>query len=196
MSAHPHDAPHAGARSTAESVGEAFEALSSAAPEGWRVELIEGDIQVRPPGTGAHARVVGLLVEQMVEHRTNKGWSTRTGLGLLLPGTDPDGRVAPDLVVAPRGIYGNKLEYQDPAEVVMVGEVTAPSTVTNDRLAKRRGYARAGIPFYLLVDREAGTVSLYSEPSGEHYTRDVTVTISKTITLPDPLGFDLDTSEF
>ncbi|MET8680755.1 hypothetical protein ABZW18_24980 [Streptomyces sp. NPDC004647] len=46
------------------------------------------------------------------------------------------------------------------------------------------------------MDREAGEAILYTEPSDERYTRKVEVEFSKAITLPEPLGFDLDTSEF
>jgi hypothetical protein len=34
------------------------------------------------------------------------------------------------------------------------------------------------------------------EPSGASYTRRVEAKLSKTIELPEPLGFELDTGEF
>ncbi|MFF5483541.1 hypothetical protein ACFY5C_40375 [Streptomyces sp. NPDC012935] len=33
------------------------------------------------------------------------------------------------------------------------------------------GYARAGIPVYLLIDCEEGEVTVHSEPSGDAYTK-------------------------
>nr|WP_268981444.1 hypothetical protein [Streptomyces sabulosicollis] len=33
-------------------------------------------------------------------------------------------------------------------------------------------------------------------PAGKRYTRKVEVDISQPLSLPEPLGFDLDTSEF
>ncbi|NGN65759.1 Uma2 family endonuclease [Streptomyces sp. A7024] len=182
--------------STAASIDEAFEALSAATPEGWRVELIEGEIHVVPPANGEHEGIVNLMVEQVVERRKDRRWTTRTGLGLLISGISPTGKVVPDLVIVPRGSYMDELEYHDPSEVVLVGEVTSRSTGASDRSSKLRGYARAKIPFYLLVDRDADAVSLYSEPSSGQYTREATVAMSKTIVLPHPLGFELDTSEF
>ncbi|MCP3822064.1 Uma2 family endonuclease [Streptomyces sp. A3M-1-3] len=179
---------------TASSVEEAFEALSAAAPEGWRVELIEGEIHVVPPANGEHEEIVSELSGQVRDHRRDLG--RFTGVGLLVPGASPTGKVVPDLVIAPKGSFSDQLEYHDPGPVMLVGEVTSDSTADNDRGPKLRGYARAGIPFYLLVDREKGHVILYTEPSGERYTRDVGVEISKTITLPEPFGFDLDTGEF
>ncbi|MFJ9900398.1 Uma2 family endonuclease [Streptomyces sp. NPDC091280] len=97
---------------------------------------------------------------------------------------------------APEGSFADDRRYHDPAPVVLVGEVTSESTAVNDRGPKLRGYARAGIPCYLLIDREAGTVIVYSEPSEGRYTRAAEIEISKTVALPEPLGFDLDTSRF
>lgn len=184
--------------SAAASVENAFEALSAAAPEGWRVELIEGEIHVVPPAKGRHEEMVTEVADQVSGRRKDERLRTRTGVGLTVPGASSSGRVVPDLVIAPKGAFDDEWEYHDPSAVMLVGEVTSPSTAANDRGPKCRGYARAGIPFYLLVDREAGKVTLFSEPSrkGARYTRDVTVEISKTLHLPDPLGFDLDTSEF
>ncbi|MEN8649387.1 hypothetical protein ABCR94_01715 [Streptomyces sp. 21So2-11] len=59
-----------------------------------------------------------------------------------------------------------------------------------------RGYARAGIPVYLLIDREAERAVLCTEPAGDDYGSKVPYKLSEKIPLPDPLGFDLDTSGF
>ncbi len=78
----------------------------------------------------------------------------------------------------------------------MVAEVTSASTADNDRNRKVHGFARAGIPVCLLIDREAGTATLCTEPAGEDYAGKVAHKLSETVPLPEPLGFDLDTSEF
>ncbi|MGH3312418.1 MAG: Uma2 family endonuclease [Streptomyces sp.] len=180
--------------STVSSVENAFDALSAAAPEGWRVELIEGEIHVVPPANGEHEEIVSEVTGQVRDHRKELG--RYTGLGLFVPDASPTGKVVPDLVIAPKGSFGDKKEYHDPAPVILVGEVTSRSTGYQDRGPKLRGYARAGIPCYLLIDREAGEVIVYSEPSVEQYTRKSEAMLSKKIALPEPLGFELDTSEF
>ncbi|MBP8537433.1 Uma2 family endonuclease [Streptomyces sp. MK37H] len=182
--------------STASSVEEAFVALSAAAPEGWRVELIEGEIHVVPPANGEHEEIVSEVADQVTSRRTNKELRTRTGLGLLVPGASTTGKVVPDIVIAPKGSFDDSLEYHDPGAVMLVGEVTSHSTADNDRGPKLRGYAAAGIPFYLLIDRERNQAVLHSLPAGKRYTRKVEVDISQPLSLPEPLGFDLDTSEF
>jgi Uma2 family endonuclease len=181
---------------TAESVEDAFERVSAAVPEGWRVELIEGEIHVMPAANGEHEEIVSEAAEQVTLNRKDKGLRTYTNLGLLIPGASPTGRVIPDLVIAPKGSFADGLEYHHPDPVLLVGEVTSYSTARNDHGPKLRSYARAGIPCYLLIDRKTRIVTVYATPEGEHYTEKNAVPFSGTITLPEPLGFDLDTSEF
>lgn len=79
---------------------------------------------------------------------------------------------------------------------MLVGEVTSKSTAEQDRGAELGGYARAGIPFYLLVGRKAEPVTLHSEPRDDKDTRLSAVVLSKTIVLPAPFDFEIDTGEF
>ncbi|WP_369199614.1 Uma2 family endonuclease [Streptomyces sp. PU-14G] len=178
------------------SVEDAFDAMSAAAPKGWRVELIEGEIHLVPPAHGNHEEVVSEIGEQVVSRRREASLRTYFGIGLTLPGDTPEGRVEPDLVLAPKGSFDDDVRWHDPAPVLLVGEVTSPSTAAKDRGPKARGFARAGIPCYLLIDREAEEVRVHTDPEGEKYTQIAIVPLGKTIALPDPLGFDLDTAEF
>ncbi|MFJ7297169.1 Uma2 family endonuclease [Streptomyces collinus] len=68
-------------------------------------------------------------------------------------------------------------------------------TRRSDRVAKRRCYARGGIPFYLLVDRGTSSTTLFTEPDGD-YLRSRTAAFGRSLTLPDPFAFDLDTTDF
>jgi Uma2 family endonuclease len=190
-----HETRTAADEAMASSVEGAFEALSAAAPEGWRVELIEGAILVTPPANGEHEEILSEINGQMRDHHKSLG--RYQGIGLLIPGASPTGKVIPDLVIAPKASFrGVPDEYHDPAAVLMVCEVTSNSTGDNDRGRKLRGYARAGIPCYLLVDREADVATLFTEPVGESYRYKVEVSISKPLALPEPFGFDLDTRGF
>lgn len=175
-------------------VEEAFDMFSAAAPEGWRVELTEGEIHVTPPANGEHEEIVSEITGQVRDHRKDLG--RYTGIGLFVPGASVSGKVEPDIVLAPKGSFSDKAEYHDPAPVQLVAEVTSRSTAGNDRIKKIRGYARAGIPVYLLIDRDAQQAVLCTEPAGEDYGDKVTYKLGETVPLPEPLGFDLDTSEF
>ena len=56
------------------------------------------------------------------------------------------------------------------SDVVLVGEVFSPSTRLNDEGLKRGLYARAGIPYYLMVDPSQQVVeAVLLELQGEEY---------------------------
>jgi Uma2 family endonuclease len=66
----------------------------------------------------------------------------------------------------------------------MVVEIISPSTSAFDRVTKRNVYARFGVPEYWLVDPEANTVTIFSNPHDDHYGSERTVSdvaISATI---------------
>ncbi|MER6128763.1 Uma2 family endonuclease [Streptomyces sp. NPDC001795] len=98
--------------------------------------------------------------------------------------------------MAPKGTFRGKEAWHDPSGALLVAEVTSTSTADRDRDKKIHGYARAGIPVYLLIDREEGAVAVYSDPSGDDYARGAKHKLGPTVPLPSPLGFDLDTAEF
>ncbi|MEV7678781.1 Uma2 family endonuclease [Streptomyces sp. NPDC088341] len=176
------------------SVEAAFDVFDAVAPEGWRVELIEGEIHVTPPANGEHEEIVSEMSGQVRDHRKDLG--RYTGIGLYVLGASVSGKIVPDLVIAPKGSFTDELEYHDPGPVLFIAEVTSRSTGQNDRVKKVRGYARAGIPVYLLIDREADQAVLCTVPVGEEYTCKVPYKISEPVPLPEPLGFELDTGEF
>ncbi len=175
-------------------VEETFELFSAQAPKGWRVELIEGEIYVVPPANGEHEEIVSELSGQVRDH--DRGLGRYTGIGLSLPGTHDPVRVIPDLAIAPKGSFGDQQDWHAPDAVLLVAEVTSASTASRDRVLKIRAYARAGIPVYLMIDREAGEAVVCSEPEGDDYTHKSIHKLGTEVPLPAPLGFSLDTAAF
>ncbi|MGP4110194.1 Uma2 family endonuclease [Streptomyces sp. 4N509B] len=183
-------------RQTSAALEDHFEGLSATAPEGWRVELIEGGIHVVPPANGEHESILSEVLRQVTLHAADTSLRLFTGIGLRLPGQTPQDKVIPDLVVAPRGSFASAQEWHDPAPAVLVAEITSKSTEEKDRSMKLRAYARVDIPHYLLVDRKMWTATLFSEPAGGVFQRRRTVPVAERLALPEPLGFELDTSVF
>ncbi|MDG5801561.1 Uma2 family endonuclease [Streptomyces ossamyceticus] len=181
---------------TGASVEQVFELFSATAPKGWRVELIEGEICVTPPANGEHEEIVSELADQVTERRGDRSLRNYTGIGLDVPGASGTGHVVPDLVIAPKGSFSDREEWHDPSPVLLVAEVTSDGTAERDREKKIHGYARAGIPLYLLIDREAGEAVVHSEPSADEYAKSSRCKLGLTVALPAPLGFELDTAEF
>jgi Uma2 family endonuclease len=175
---------------------EGFLALD--APEGFRAELIEGEIVVTPPPDGDHEDYIGLIVSQVIRRsQTDMQFSGNKGLKLKKADGCPKDHVIPDGTFAPEELrlYRGADPWMPCDGVAMVLEVTS-SKPRADREVKRRCYARAGIPLYLLVDRGASSVTLFSDPENDDYGRLCTLALGKRLTLPEPFAFDLDTSDF
>jgi Uma2 family endonuclease len=180
----------------AEVLLEGFLALDT--PEGFRAELIEGEIVVTPPPDGDHEDYIELIVNQVYRRsRTDMQFSGNKGLKLKSGGGCPKDHVIPDGTFAPRSLrlYRGADPWMPCDGVAMVVEVTSTRPKA-DREAKRRCYARGGIPLHLLVDREASSTTLFSDPENDDYRQLCTLPFGKPLTLPEPLAFDLDTTDF
>ncbi|WP_030547593.1 Uma2 family endonuclease [Streptomyces albus] len=179
-----------------EALQEAFLALGT--PEGVRAELIEGEISVTMPPDGNHQHTVDAVVTQ-VYRRSATDMQCSGNKGIVLPrgALCPRNYAIPDATFAPRALrlFRGAEPWMPAAGVALVAEVTSAKP-DGDRFAKRHCYARAGIPRYLLVDREKGTVTLFEEPGETDYAESHSVSFGKPLPLPEPFGFDLDTSEF
>ncbi|MFD0063152.1 Uma2 family endonuclease [Streptomyces sp. NPDC056637] len=180
----------------AEVLLEGFLALDT--PEGFRAELIEGDIVVTPPPDGDHENYINLIMKQLIRRSKNDmDFSGNKGLTLKdVPGS-PRNHVIPDGTLAPTRaqLFRGAASWMPCGGVAMVLEVTSTRPKA-DRETKRRCYAHGGIPLYLLVDRDASAVTLFSEPEGRDYLQSRTAPFGKPLPLPEPFGFDLDTAEF
>lgn len=175
---------------------EGFLALET--PEGFRAELIEGEIVVTPPPDGDHEDCIGLIVTQVIRgSRTDMQFSGNKGLRLRSGGARPKNHAIPDGTFAPTALrlYRGADPWMPCDGVAVVLEV-ASSKPRADREAKRRCYARGGIPLYLLVDREASSITLFSDPEKDEYREHCTRPFGKPVALPEPFAFDLDTGDF
>ena len=175
---------------------EGFLALDT--PEGFRAELIEGEIVVTPPPDGEHEKYISRIVRQVIKRSvTEMDFSGNKGLRLRSGEACPKNHVVPDVTLAPleRDLFGGADSWMPCDGVAMVLEVTSTKPKA-DREAKRRCYARGGIPLYLLVDRDAASVTLFSDPEKDDYRELCTRPFGKPLTLPAPFSFDLETADF
>lgn len=114
--------------------------------DGKRYELIGGSIVMTPAPVTVHQRVSRRLA-RLLEDACPPGHEVFDApVDYDLPNGD---RVEPDLIVVPLSSVGVK-RLEGPA--VLILEILSPGSRSNDRVRKRRAYARAGIPAYWIVD--------------------------------------------
>jgi len=132
--------------------------LEARREDGWRRELLDGVLLVYPCPSDVHQIIAGRLmvaleetcpgdlqVTQAVEVRL----STRRSF-------------IPDVLVATDEAASRHARCYAPQEVVLAVEIVSPTSQIMDRIAKPALYAKAGIPYYWLVETEGGlTVHTY-----------------------------------
>jgi hypothetical protein len=173
---------------------ELFEQLAEQAFEADRVrmEMFNGKVWVHKVTDGAHAAILFWMTREFVAHRPDLDFMT-SGLGLKVD-TYRQGRARPDAVIAPAGYFDDAGEWADPEGVLAVAEVTSwdADTHARDRVEKPAVYAETGIDLYLLVDRDANALVVYSRPVQGQYLDRSTHLYGEQVTLPG-IGVVLDT---
>jgi Uma2 family endonuclease len=167
-------------------------------PEGLRAELVEGDLVVTPVPDGHHEHCISRIVGQMYRRTpTEMQFSGNKGLRLRNADGCPPDHVIPDGTFAPKELrlYRGADPWMPCAGVAMVLEVTGRNPRI-DRETKRRCYARAGVPLYLLVDRERSWITLFSAPEEDTYREQRAVAFGRPLRLPAPFAFELATADF
>ncbi|WP_314172670.1 Uma2 family endonuclease [Streptomyces winkii] len=173
---------------------EEFEEIASKAPETVMLEFIDGRIGVKRMPDGDHATITMWLIRQCIQARPDLDLHPEQGLKV---GPYRKGRARADGVLAPVAHLAGQGEWADPSGVLMVVEVTSydEDTDRRDPFEKPSAYAAAGIPVYLLIDRDSCTVIVHSGPDreGARY-RDVhTSRFGEKVKVPEPVGIELDT---
>lgn len=162
-------------------------------PQGYRVEIIEGNIIVSPARRGWEELNVNTLLREL-RPALRGGLVDAEMVGLELPETRQ--RYVPDVVVVPHYLLDAGDRLLPASSAVLVAEVTAPGRAEINRVRKLHGYLMAAVPNYLLIDRADNTVSLFTDPDGTVYRRHLQVPFGEVIDLPAPFDGALDTGRF
>ncbi|WP_344893654.1 Uma2 family endonuclease [Actinomadura meridiana] len=181
--------------------------------DGTRVEIIGGEIIVSPgPDYGHNAVVRGIQQRFFAAELTDPSFPWRCITTQDVKLSDIKDGYIPDLCVLSvendkraRSAQLKKLPVQG---LELTVEVTSPSTVHDDReprrgfsgLTKWNGYARVGIPYYLLVDRDPQETrtTLFTDPdtADGKYLSSVSWAFGEAVKLPEPFGLEIPTDEW
>jgi hypothetical protein len=171
-------------------------------PQGWRAEVVEHAIHITTAPTDAHNRTVALVQKGLFQAILREdggvsGFEVHHRLDLRVP--ELGGLCLPDLAVLP-GPESSRSPERFASDAALVAEVIRPGE--RHREARRRTYAHAPVPIYLVIDQadpEVGgiaTITCLSEPEQGFYTTMTRCPVGKPVRLPEPFDFVLDTSEF
>lgn len=132
--------------------------------DGYRYELVEGNLRMMSPAGGRHGRLaykLSLILGKHVEaHQLGVVFAAETGFRI---DTDPDTVLAPDVAFVKQSRY---LEYQNeigylPLAPDLVVEVLSPSDRFSRVEAKTLAWLDAGCKLVLIVDPESETIQAY-----------------------------------
>ncbi|MFY0510136.1 Uma2 family endonuclease [Streptomyces anulatus] len=171
---------------------EDFEQLARTSPETVTLELINGKLEVKPVPDGDHDEIIMWVAMQCMRQQPDLRLYRERGLRI---GGYRNGRARPDGTLARAGRFAGDGEWSNPDRILMTVEVTSHDhdTDSRDRTEKRDGYAAAGIPVYLLVDRD--TLVVHSEPDKGRYRQQHSYDYGDAVPLPGPVDITLDTEE-
>ncbi|WP_035852807.1 Uma2 family endonuclease [Kitasatospora azatica] len=170
-------------------------------PEGYRAEIIEGFIEVSPAGRLSHGKAANALRRALDAYLSDSGLAAYQALNAL-----HGYKVStPDVLIAPLDLDDISAADDlgvDAARVHLVAEVVSPGydDRQRDRVRKRRAYARAGVPVYVIIDDYDGeghvTVLTKPNPKKATYEAEHRVPYGTPVTVPEgpAKGFVIDTT--
>ena len=129
--------------------------------DGDPVELLEGFLVPKMTKGPRHERARRVLRRQLEKLISDEFFVDEQG-ALTATTSEPE----PDVFVIRGDIEDYSARHAAPAEIALVAEI-ADSSVRRDRNWKKRVYARAGIPFYWVVNLIDDCIEVFSQPSGD-----------------------------
>ncbi|MFF3851578.1 Uma2 family endonuclease [Micromonospora sp. NPDC002575] len=146
-----------------------------------RVELFDGSLHLTSAPTPRHQNISGELRAALRVPAREAGLHVLEAVNVRLkPGRIP----IPDLVIT------DEIDFDEPnieaSDVRLVCEIISPSNAATDKVLKMHYYAAAGIPWYLLIEQQSGTLHLYRR-QGRHYIEQSVAAVGEVLELVEPV---------
>ncbi|MFE2169591.1 Uma2 family endonuclease [Streptomyces sp. NPDC059447] len=162
-------------------------------PEGFKAELLRGDIVMMAGPDRVHNRIVLSVLYQIPRER----WESLQTQDIAIPGESSEPQ--PDLVVLELGSQPGPGRLIPAPAVTLLLEVVSKNSAVADYGIKRSMYAAGQVPAYLIIDPFEAECLLLTEPAGSGEDADYKVErrakFGESVRLPG-LEVDLDTGEF
>ncbi|MFF4103278.1 Uma2 family endonuclease [Streptomyces sp. NPDC001903] len=99
------------------------------------------------------------------------------------------------LFVADESAFEGEGRHADAAALSLVAEFTSTSAKDADWTEKLDVYGQL-VPVYLVIDMQDSEITCFRDPSPNGYRSRTTVSFGKPLQIPEPFGFELDTTGF
>ncbi|MFE2040767.1 Uma2 family endonuclease [Streptomyces sp. NPDC059477] len=178
----------------AQHLDELFELVERMIPEGFKVEVVEGAVNMVPQ-RDTHWEIARRIIHAL-EDKFGRDIKVKTDVRIDLPGYENG--FCPDVMKlqddAERNAERGGWRHED---VEFVAEVISRGTGMNDYGPKKTAYAEAEIPVYLIADPYLGRCHLFTDPKDGEYRTESRVDFGETIDLTHTLlDLTIDTSRF
>ncbi|MFF3916536.1 Uma2 family endonuclease [Streptomyces sp. NPDC001852] len=164
------------------------------APDGYKAEIIRGNIVLSPWHPGYCALVMRSVCEQMRPHLPEGHLIAEGPFLYVFPGDER--AYGPDIHAAPEQVFETDSNRLDGEALSFVAELTSSSTRDDDITDKALVYARAGIPVHLLLDMQEEHATVFWSPSPQGYEARFTKPFGEKLHIPAPFDCTLDTTGF
>lgn len=125
-----------------------------------KVELLENYVVLKMPRNPRHDSTLQRMLRPLLR-ALPPGWDLRIQAAVALSDSQPE----PDFALVRGTAADYETHHPGPADVGLVIEV-ADSSLLRDQRDKTRIYARAGIPYYWIVNLVDRRVEVFSQPAG------------------------------
>lgn len=163
--------------------------LEALPEDGIRRELLDGVLHVVPSPTPTH-QVLAARLMVALEETCPADWHVSHGNDVILSQRRsfiPDVLVTTDESAARNGAFAAR-------DVILAVEIVSPSSQSMDRVMKPALYAKAGIPFYWMIETDNGLVVHTYQLDHRDEIYQPVGSFDETITLDEPWKIEIPLS--
>ncbi|MGW2412047.1 Uma2 family endonuclease [Streptomyces tubercidicus] len=162
-------------------------------PEGYKVEIVEGAVYMTPQ-RDVHWQTIRRIVRAL-EDRFGMDVLVTSDVRITFPG-EGNG-FAPDVAKIADGAEKDEFGRWRHQDIEFIAEVISKGTAHNDYGPKKKAYALAEVPVYVIADPYLGRCRVFTEPQDGDYKLDLTVVYGMPVDLTHTVaGITLATDDF